>query len=586
MAKFFITNSQKYYNSLKGQIAHTNFSLSFDYANNGVYALATHKLGMHNRNAVQVNEDFCVATGTCIYKESLDYLPLLNDFDGDMSQIRENTIGQYAICVKKDNRLSVWGDACGCYDIYYYNENGTWLISNSLYDIAEVIGHKLLPLNEFNVIVRMANRYIPNAQTFFDHISYIRGEEYINVDLQSSQFNIVKNKVDFPVGDDSFENLVTKAAEALKNNARIAAKVLGTPTICVTGGLDSRLVLASFLANGIKPHLFYGVGNNRITSPRKEDELCVEQLSKEFNLPIQKGDFFVSSPLDADWNNYINDCGFTTAYMWGGQKNVIDSLRSGTDLLMFGWGGELYRNISGWTEQKAEESITLHELLSKWYIARAQSAPLIREAIPDYDARVEQEMRKECEHLGLNPERMSIDDSFFIEMKYRTMADTQIPSFIQYYKYAYLPLFEHNVLINRVHSNEKDFVKFMLALCSAIYHDILRVAFFTHQQWKTFDADSMSLRPAKSNYDRLSDSFFAKVLRVIAPKSIKQYIFRPLKRKLKANQKQPKLAPDCVINEFDTLNNAQYHINMSDIRRSEDTVMWAILLRALKKLGY
>ncbi len=125
----------------------------------------------------------------------------------------------------------------------------------------------------------------------------------------------------------------------------------------------------------------------------------------------------------------------------------------------------------------------------------------------------------------------------------------------------------------------------MLALCSAIYHDILRVAFFTHQQWKTFDADSMSLRPAKSNYDRLSDSFFAKVLRVIAPKSIKLF-FRPLKRKLKANQKQPQLAPDCVINEFDTLNNAQYHINMSDVRRSEDTVMWAILLRALKKLGY
>lgn len=502
MAKFFVTNNRQYYKSLKEQIGNTNFQISFDYVEEGLYSIAVHKIGMHNQNAVQKGNDFCVATGTCIYKESLDYLPLLNDFDGDMLLIRENTIGQYAICVKKDNRLSVWGDACGCYDIYYYNENGTWLISNSLYDMAEVIGHKLLPINEFNVIVRMANRYIPNAQTFFDHISILRGEEYINVDLQSSQFNIVKNKVDFPVGEDSFENLVTKAAETLKNNARIAAKVLGTPTICVTGGLDSRLVLASFLANGIKPHLFYGVGNNRITSPRKEDELCVEQLSKEFNLPIQKGDFSVSSPLDADWNNYINDCGFTTAYMWGGQKNVIDSLRSGTDLLMFGWGGELYRNIPGWTEQKAEESITLHELLSKWYIARAESAPLIREAIPNYDARVEQEMRKECEHLGLNPERMSIDDSFFIEMKYRTMADTQIPSFIQYYKYAYLPLFEHNVLINRVHSNEKDFVKFMLALCSAIYHDILRVAFFTHQQWKTFDADSMSLRPAKANYDR------------------------------------------------------------------------------------
>lgn len=592
MAKFFITNNQQYYKSLKEQIGNGNFQISFDYTKEGLYSIAVHKLGMQNQNAVQDGNDFCIATGTHIYKESLELLPLLADFNDDVAKVRKDTIGQYAVSIYKNGKLTIYGDACGCYDIYKYSNTnarmggGQWIVSNSLYDIAKVIDHDNLSLNEFNVIERMANRYIPNAETFFEQIKYLRGDEYIHVDLLSSQCSINHIEVDFPIDEDSFDAVVEKAAKELKNNARIVAKVFGTPTICVTGGLDSRLVLASFLANGIKPKLLYGVGNNQITSPRKEDEICVDQLSKAFDLEVIKGDFSVSSPLDADWDNYIRDCGFTTAYMWGGQRNVTNSLLSGSDLLMFGWGGELYRNITGWTEQNANKATTLKELLSKWYIARAESAPLIREAIYDYDSRIEENMRKECKYLGLNPNEMSLDDVWRIEMNYRSSADTQIPSFIQLYKYSYLLLFESSVLRYRVKCREKDSVKFMLAVCSTLYPRIFSLPLFTHQQWKEVEISTMTLVPIKTKYAKWSDSFIAKVFRKIFPKEIRHFILRPFKRKLNNKQVQSKLAPNCVITSFDKLNYAQYNINMSDVRRSEDTIMWAILLRALKTLGY
>lgn len=585
MAKFFITNNRELYAKLKAQISKTDFQLSFDYSNDKLHGLAVHKLGMQNTNATQMDGDFCIATGTCIYNESLNYTTLLQDFSGDITLMREKTLGQYAVSIYKDNKLTVFGDACGCYDIYYYRDksNTSWLISNSLYDIAKVIGHENLTLNEFNVIERIANRYIPNAETFFEQVSYLRGDEYIEINELNSQWRVNHINVDFPVEDDNFKNVVNRAATELKRNAQIVAKVLGTPTICATGGLDSRLVLASFLANGIKPKLLYGVGNNRITSPRKEDEICVDKLSEKFGIEVIKGDFSVSTPLDTDWNDYIKECGFTTAYVWGGQKNVINSLLSGSDLLMFGWGGELFRNISGMTEQSTNATITLDEILSKWYMARAESAPLIRDAIPDYDSRIEKDLIKECGYLGLDSSMMSIEDAWKIEKSYRSSADTQIPSFLQHYKYPYLLLFESNVLRHKVKCSEKDSVKFMLAICSALYPSILKLPLFTHQQWKEVDMTIMSLKAMRTSS---SDSFLLTMLRKLSPESFKRIILRPFKRKFFNHKDDTKLAPNCVITSFDKLKNAQYDINMSDVRRSEDTVMWAILLRALKSLGY
>lgn len=126
MSKFFLTNNIDWYNKTKERIFNSDFSLAFDYAEDGVYALTTHKLRIKNTNAyLNKDNNFVIATGTAIYKESLDYSSIISDFKSiGIDGIRSNTIGQYAYIVKDAGLINVFGDPVGTYNIYYYCRGG------------------------------------------------------------------------------------------------------------------------------------------------------------------------------------------------------------------------------------------------------------------------------------------------------------------------------------------------------------------------------------------------------------------------------------------------------------------------------
>ena len=327
MAKFFITNNRLWDDNIYQQLRTTDFKISFRSQTNNVYAIAVQKHDVIHANAISQETDFCIVTGTCIYKESVFYKQLIDDFSDNISSIRENTIGQYGITICKNNCIRIFGDACGCYDIYYYEEGDNFLVSNSLYEMCLVLKEKLT-LDDERVIQRVINRSILNGKTFFKEICRLRGNESININCDSCSFSIQYILPQFCTTNvnSSHEVIVNHVVERIKENARISAKVLGTPVICMTGGLDSRLLLAAYLSVGVKPKLLYGVGNSNITFPEKEDEQCVNIISKKFGLDKLIVDFSIAQPINKDWNYLINNYGVTTAYMWGGSMNIIESL--------------------------------------------------------------------------------------------------------------------------------------------------------------------------------------------------------------------------------------------------------------------
>lgn len=579
MAKFYITNNREYYFSLKQQIENSDFQLSFDYSRDNLFALAVHKLRMENQNAVQNDNDFCIATGTCIYKESSDINKLLEDFNNDVPIMRNNAIGQYGIGLRKGDELILWGDACGCYDIYYYydKDNLDWIVSNSLYEIAFVL-HDKIKLNDFSIVERTINRSLVNGETFFNEISRLRGSQYITIDLRNQNLCVHSIHVEFPISE-NVADAVIATANACRENARIAAKVFGVPTICATGGLDSRILIASFLSADVKPILLYGVGNNKVSSPRKEDEECVDMIGKRFDLKVIKGDFSISNPINKDWDDLIRNFGFTAAYMWGGQKNIIDALHSGTPLTLFGWGGELLRNITGWSDSADEREYSIEELSERWYMARAsQSMQYVKNSIPNYEEMVNGHLKELCKALGLDSKKMSIDDTFYVEIAYRCMADTQIPSFMQHSSYAWLPPFEYNVLRNRVHHQYKDGAEFMLRVIDKLYSPIFDVPIFSHEHFMILDRQSMRLTLPSS---RVKYSFIKSMI----PERIKESIMRPIKRKLVKNT-IPQEVPRIPIYSIDKLAGNQCPIDIIRSTNSEDVAIYAILMRTLKHLHY
>ncbi|MGL5058021.1 MAG: hypothetical protein ACRC6A_11750 [Fusobacteriaceae bacterium] len=66
----------------------------------------------------------------------------------------------------------------------------------------------------------------------------------------------------------------------MKKQSEMVVKNYKNVATNMTGGLDSRMVLASYLAIGAKPILLYGIGNSFSTNTYKED------LKIKYNLEL------------------------------------------------------------------------------------------------------------------------------------------------------------------------------------------------------------------------------------------------------------------------------------------------------------
>ena len=584
MAIFFITNKESLYTKAKENLSNTDFKISFDYkTEEGIYALATHKLTIDNKNYAVKDNNFCIAVGTCIYSESLNYSSLLSDYNNNIDVIRENTIGQYGVCIKKDSNISFFGDRCGCFNIYYWiGEDGTWIVSSSLFHMVKILKTNLT-FNSFSIAERAFYKVLLNGRTFFEEIHRLRGTEILQCDLKKGNtIEIQHVDVAFPVG--SFDEMVEKTVEAYKKNAQIVSKVLGTPRICATGGLDSRILLASFLSVGVKPNLFYGKGNNIITAPKKEDLIILKKINKKLKLEFELDDFSVSNPLDKDWNHYIMNNGFRSAYMWGAQRNVINSLCKGEKLLMFGWGGEYLRR--SWYNIYYSPSPSLDSMLSKWHNDYRFRG--LANDFPEYKETIKNHFVEECNYLGINPNNLSEDDIYLLEIAWGAQADTQIPSFLQQYKYCYLMSFEYNIQRNRVTASEREAAKFMLTVLYRLYPKLLKEPIFTHEQWVTLDKKKMSLIPYKTSFMKKCGYKGKRLIRKLTPNFIISDLWYPIKNKMtnKYHENIDTYRPPFELDKIDRLEHINHMMNIKNIYRDSDRAQYAILCRTLKLLGY
>ena len=124
MAKFCITNIEDSFLKTKILYQEAGFEISYENAGAGFKALAAKKMFQSlANNYAEAGSDFVIATGSLIYNESLDYSYFLHT-EVDVANARANSIGHYAVSVKKNNVITVWGDSVATYDIFYYNKDG------------------------------------------------------------------------------------------------------------------------------------------------------------------------------------------------------------------------------------------------------------------------------------------------------------------------------------------------------------------------------------------------------------------------------------------------------------------------------
>ena len=496
MAKFFLTNNKEWYSATKERICNSDFELAFDYAEKDIYALTTHKLKIKNTNAYQdASGDFVIATGTAIYKESLDYTNVLADLSredtlrGGALSIRQNTIGQYAYVIKQDAMVVVFGDAVGTYNIYYFYNDGYYFISNFLYDMAYVLKEQI-SVNKMNVIENAIRRGILRNETFYNEIKRLGGDEYIQI--QDNSLSISEMPQEWPIdATTTIKERAQQMASVMQSKARIVSKVLGTPNVCMTGGLDSRMSVAAYLSAGVKPKLSFGISNTHIAFPEAKDAEIVQQLGEYLSLDVNLMQWDTRYP-DVSWDKYLQRYGFMY-YLWGGVDCVVDFFETQQEQICTqGYFGEMYRNLP--LVEEGEKIITIEDFL-KYYFAQEGYKGVDQELINEH---VMNKLKWVAEKYNLDIANIRPEDVFYFYLEYRKVADSVTMNYVNLVRYSELLLMERDILtLTRIPLAKKDGAKLMLAVMCELYPAILDVPIFTHHQLTRFNRSDMKLYVGK-----------------------------------------------------------------------------------------
>ena len=268
--------------------------------------------------------------------------------------------GNYFLLILINNKYFFWTDRYGVLKIYFYYNEDTLIISSLIYNIFKA--NPEFSINAFNLIEQGFQLVCLDNTTFLDKVFRMNIETlYIYTPK-----NLVAKKIKYSELDYStylFEKKIDILVEKLISKAKYVQENYKSIALNMTGGLDSRVILAIYLSIGIKPTLLYGKGNSFITNTHNEDLEIVKKIAQKYNLELEIMDWSIEEEnLEKDWDNLL--CQYGELYIkYGGNRKIFDFYRnSNFDFVEFGNYGEMFRNIP--KLEKLPSKLTVEEAFS------------------------------------------------------------------------------------------------------------------------------------------------------------------------------------------------------------------------------
>jgi len=516
LAKFLLSNDKEKYNYIKNIYINTGFDEFNEYLKENINFSVYKKLRVNNYNFLKINDDFVASSGTLIYKEIIGKEALKNiydDFNNDIQDIRNHIIGNYALIIKKENKIYVFGDENNIHNIYYYNKNRRWILSNTQFHIAKTLNN--VEIDEFNLIEYAFQYSILDNGTIFKNIKKLMGDEYIMINLNHCDFDI--NKIDIEYKEiqvNGIDIMAKDFADLLKNKIRIISKNFDKITISMTGGLDSRTILAGFLSNNTKPNITYGVGNSQLTNTKNRDLEIDKIYAKRFGLNFYEMNWRTNEDIFEYWDESLLKYG-ELFRLYGTSRNVFSEFEEkiDTQFIEFGYFGEPLRN-KDWLEIYDKEFFSINDYLEKFYIIYLNEY-LVNNFldINNYKERLKEKIRKIIFKYNLNENKIHKDDFQKIYYFHRRGGDIFMNNYSNQYFYSISVLSCHdlyNYILNIPYEYKKN-AKFMLKVLNYLYPDILDVPFFSHCHNQTFNKDKFELEYKKNYVNKTRDIVRTKI---------------------------------------------------------------------------
>lgn len=292
------------------------------------------------------NGDFIVTLGTLFYKDKFgdDCLqPLINDFKEGKRNLYNDLMGSYSVLIYINEKLYTFNDFLGLMRVYCSSDN--MVFSTSFLAIAKSLKTKTPSTQEIYEYIIRGGMY--GDKTILKEICLIPRSKAIciNGDCKDEKLEYTYKRLPFYNDYDKMLEYVSdeyiKTFEVIKSNFN--SKI----TTALSGGYDTRLMLALFKKNKMQPDLYvYGNKNSLDVKVAKRiaegEKIDLEHIDRSIFAKVTSDNY---GEVVSD-NFYYFD-GLNTGGIFDDGVDVISrKMRSSEDLLQInGAGGEIWRNF-------------------------------------------------------------------------------------------------------------------------------------------------------------------------------------------------------------------------------------------------
>ena len=494
MARSLVTNNGLFLNRFIRHCLKAGFSNYNEFDNNSLKGVAFSKKGMTSENYYSVSSiGYISVVGTFFYKGVMGMEALKSMFydfsEEHFCDFRSNLIGNYLVTICKNDCLFVFTDIGGIHYAYYWNNGLNFMVGSSLYEMAVSIDEGV-ELNIYNILSEAYNACVIDDETIFYGFHRLMGEEYVKYDIGTSEFRICKvDGLSFKLDKRPLEEIVEDAANSYKKINEIIKRNFSNEdiAICITGGVDSRTLLAAFLSSEIKPSFYYGIGNSMLTHTMKGDLEVNKMFSERYNVPLQLMNWKTPRQINSFWDEAIKKYG-TMSWLYGASQYVFDSNEAIKQSLVFsGYFGELFRNNS-MVEHSSKKSFSVEELYeySGFFVKGLKF--LLGGQYEEYKQKEICKIGKVLSRYLDNDGNLPIEYFSVFEYLRRRHADTFYTNFINQSHYSFLVMAEPDIVkFSCVPIEYKQEYRFMLALMKRLFPDCLKLPFYSRFTWKNYD---------------------------------------------------------------------------------------------------
>ncbi|PCI18001.1 MAG: hypothetical protein COB62_07260 [Piscirickettsiaceae bacterium] len=289
--------------------------------------------------------NFCIITGTLIYKKEMGNgaaKRIFDDFSNNYIDVNQ-LYGNFALVISLKSEIHVYTDTQGVYNVWH-NEALT-VVSSSFLALAESI--KAPTINADAVYEYIFQETTFGGDTVLNEVRRLKVKHGIQIGKESSliaPLTIASEKY----SANSVGEQLERSAQALANQFEaIVACFSDNIDSALSGGYDSRLLLALCCEQGVTPHLHvYGSDNDA-------DVQVAKQVCSGIGIKLShedKSGYPKVSPEEFELIVEQNYYAFQAVCPDGILDNGSDLLTrhqrtKGGRLLLNGGGGEVFRNF-------------------------------------------------------------------------------------------------------------------------------------------------------------------------------------------------------------------------------------------------